>query len=194
MKKCSKCKKEKSLDEFANQKSKRDGKYPFCRKCERERELSYRRSKKGLTANMYSNQISNSKSRGMKKPNYSLEEFRDWCFSQDTFHELYDDWVSSGYDRRACPSGDRIDNSKSYTLDNLQLVSFNVNEYNFKRDIIEGKYEYKNFVSVVMVDEQMNVIKRWKSAAIAVRDMGHKVSYHLYQKKNNRMFYKENEL
>lgn len=139
MKTCRKCNESKGLSQFANQKSREDGKYPYCKPCERERELSYRRTKRGLVANIYSNQISNSKTRGMDKPEYNLEQLRGWCFSQNIFHSLYDKWVASDYDRRKAPSCDRLNMSKGYDLDNIELVEFKENEKRYRGRPIKWK-------------------------------------------------------
>jgi len=67
------------------------------------------------------------KKRGHLNPTYSLNELRDWLFSQDEFHKIYDEWVESGYDRWKRPSCDRLDDYKPYSLDNMRIVSWRDN-------------------------------------------------------------------
>ena len=55
------------------------------------------------------------------------EDFYTWAHGNPNFHSLWDAWVTSGYDRRLCPSVDRIDSKMGYRIDNMQFVTFSVN-------------------------------------------------------------------
>lgn len=191
MKKCGKCGRVKELVCFHNQKSRADGKYPNCKDCESKRELSYRRSKSGLVANIYSNQISNSNSRKMPKPNYTLSEFKKWVFSQNNFDSLYKDWVNSGFNRRKVPSCDRLDNRLSYTLDNIELVSFYENEKRHWDSLVSGSFVQRNSEKVFRISDG-KIVEEFDSRALAVKKYGHTVDYHIYNKKRD--FIKESEV
>jgi hypothetical protein len=93
----------------------------------RDYQKQYRRTLKGLTNRMYHSQRSSAKIRGHYAPIYTLKEFREWLFSRPNFNRLYQGWVDSGYSKMKVPSADRINNAKSYTLDNLRLVTFREN-------------------------------------------------------------------
>lgn len=54
------------------------------------------------------------------------EEFIKWCLSISnyrSFHRMYKDWVNSNYSMRLTPSIDRIDNTKGYSIENIQWVT-----------------------------------------------------------------------
>lgn len=57
----------------------------------------------------------------------SRELFYAWAMPHTKFHKLYIEWVDSGYDRKLCPSVDRIDSSKGYTLENMEWVTHSEN-------------------------------------------------------------------
>lgn len=55
------------------------------------------------------------------------DEFYNWALSDIKFHELFEAWEKSGYERNLCPSVDRIDSSKGYIIGNMEWVTFLVN-------------------------------------------------------------------
>lgn len=58
----------------------------------------------------------------------SKDEFTAWLgIHYMTFDRLFRAWEESGYERRLSPSVDRIDSSKGYTTDNMELVTNSVN-------------------------------------------------------------------
>lgn len=87
----------------------------------------YRRTVKGLLTNSYHKQIERCKKNGRELPSYSLRELQDKFLNNKQFLKIYDNWVKSGYKYYDKPSIDRIDNTKSYTLDNLQILSWRQN-------------------------------------------------------------------
>jgi hypothetical protein len=57
----------------------------------------------------------------------SREDFYTWAVNQDSFHKLWAVWINSNHDRKLCPSVDRIDSSKGYTLKNMEWVTHSEN-------------------------------------------------------------------
>jgi hypothetical protein len=55
------------------------------------------------------------------------DKFYEWAVNQDKFHHLWAIWVNSNYDRKLCPSVDRLDSSKGYTLGNMEWVTHSEN-------------------------------------------------------------------
>ena len=121
MRKCNKCGVNRSISEYRKRTPK------TCVYCRREIERAYIKTKMGFTSTMYQNQKMCSKHRGHPPPEYSLDELMDWLYSQPNFNDLYNNWVDSGFDRNLTPSCDRIDNSHHYTLYNIELVTWDVN-------------------------------------------------------------------
>jgi len=87
----------------------------------------YRRSHNGIAVNMHSGQCRRSRRKNYPPPTYSSDELLLWIISQDNYIRLYNDWVGSGYNKWAKPSVDRINDYKPYTLDNLQLMTWQQN-------------------------------------------------------------------
>ena len=85
---------------------------------------AYRRTKDGYVRRMYDRQRQRSHKRGLPMPKYTREEFIDWILSKPKFHQLFYNWVLSGYQRKFAPSIDRKDNNKTYSFDNIQLMSW----------------------------------------------------------------------
>jgi len=99
----------------------------YCKECDRAKTRQYMTTKKGLLSVMYSHQKKSSKKRGMQKPSYSKEEFKEWLFSQSDFHKMYDNWKRLDYQKEYIPSVDRKDDLVSYTIANIQLMTWKEN-------------------------------------------------------------------
>jgi hypothetical protein len=130
---CSKCKVEKTLNEFSTRKEVKDGVRSACRLCTSKIYQAYSRTKKGLTKEIYSGQRNSSRIRKHPLPDYTLNELREWCFSQPLFNDLYNDWVKSDYNRWLRPSCDRTDDYQGYSLDRLQLMTWDKNKQKYHK-------------------------------------------------------------
>lgn len=75
---------------------------------------------------LFSMQKRNAKARSLSAPSYSFEEFEVFCLDNG-FNSLYSSWREAGFDKWSAPSVDRIDNHKSYDLDNIRLVTWREN-------------------------------------------------------------------
>lgn len=93
----------------------------------KELDQKYKRSQKGLISKLYWNQVNRTKLRLHDLPAYTKNELKKWVFSHKDFDELYNNWITSDYDKNLTPSIDRIDDTKSYTFDNIRLVTWKVN-------------------------------------------------------------------
>lgn len=133
---CTVCKQVLPLESFANQATGKLGKRASCKQCVKS---TYKHSKKGVVLSIYGNQKAKSKQRNHPQPNYTKEDLYEWCMAQPLFHTLYEAWEASNYSTKLTPSGDRLDDYKPYTLDNLQLVTSQDNSKRYHSDAIEGK-------------------------------------------------------
>jgi hypothetical protein len=55
------------------------------------------------------------------------EAFYAWAMHHPTFLKLFEEWVASSYDRKLCPTVDRTDSSRGYTLENMTWVTHSEN-------------------------------------------------------------------
>lgn len=94
----------------------------------------YERTKKGKLMRLYRNM--QSRIDGTQSSKHHLyegksilpkDDFYEWAMSCDEFHRLYNDWVSSGFDRKLTPSVDRLDTSKGYEVGNMEWVTHSEN-------------------------------------------------------------------
>lgn len=65
----------------------------------------------------------------------SKEEWNEWCNKKENyshFMKIYNEWKGSNFERKLCPSIDRIDNKIGYISSNLQwlTLSQNCKKYN----------------------------------------------------------------
>jgi hypothetical protein len=94
----------------------------------------YEKTKKGKLMRMYRNM--QSRVSGIQKQKAHLyknkdlldrSEFYEWALSSKEFHDMYEAWKQSDYDRKLAPTVDRIDSSKGYTIDNMEWVTHSEN-------------------------------------------------------------------
>lgn len=135
---CPTCEVMKSVSEFHKNSSRHDGLSTYCKACGIEVQKRYGRTKKGLIQSIYGVQKLASKGRKHQMPSYTLKELRHWAFSQKVFHELYDNWKTSGFEKDLRPSCDRLNDYRPYTLNNLQIVTWRENNQRSHEDRVNG--------------------------------------------------------
>ncbi len=170
-KNCTKCKELKPLSEFHRVYRAYDGRTSSCAKCNNRKAAEYAKTKHGVLKVIYHSQHYNSKSRGHESPKYSMDEFLTWALSQGKFHDLYRNWVNSGYDRWEKPSADRLNDDISYTFDNLQLVTWRENSDKARQDCKNGKKTQKNQRRVKQFDINGKFIDEFYSIKHAARTL-----------------------
>jgi hypothetical protein len=128
---CANCKEIKHSSNFYKNTKLKNGLHSYCKDCSREIRKTHNRTKKGLITRMYLHQLENSKLRKHNKPSYSKEEFIIWIESNNDFDTLYNNWVSSEFNKNLAPSVDRIDDYRGYSFDNIRLTTWgdNRNKY-----------------------------------------------------------------
>ena len=94
---------------------------------ESQKVMQRNKTRLGLCKKLYYAQRGSSKDRGHEMPDYSREWLVYWIQSQPHFDALFNAWVESDYDTKLRPSVDRIDESKPYTKNNIQLVTWDYN-------------------------------------------------------------------
>jgi len=151
-KKCNKCGVVKLINDFRKKRS-------ICKLCDKEYNLRYIKTKKGLITNIYNNQRHNSIFRKDPLPTYTKQQLINLLFNNPLFHKLYDNWVSSNYDRKLRPSIDRINDYKSYSFDNIQLVTWYENERRYYTDSKNGINNKQNFAVIGINKHTKDIIE-----------------------------------
>jgi len=135
---CNKCKLNQPVSSFQKHDRNGDRLQTLCKNCQKENSINYHHSKRGVIVVTYKCMIRRSTERCHPMPTFSREELSDWLLSQSLFHELYDKWVISGYDKMLKPSCDRTDDYKGYSLDRLNLMTWQENKDKYFSDQING--------------------------------------------------------
>ena len=113
--------------------------------------ITIKRTRDGMVGTIYQSQKQSCKRRGHLPPSYTLDELRSWMYAQDEFESLYSNWVLSDYKKMMKPSIDRIDDYKSYSFDNIQLMTWKENDAKGSMDIKNGTNK-KKFKRVLLVE------------------------------------------
>jgi len=175
---CYKCGETKVYSEFYKNKREKDGLSFDCKVCRKEYNGARQKTKNGLILKIYNSQKFSSNSRDHAAPDYSLAKLRCWVLSQSIFHELYNTWVKSNYDCKMIPSCDRLDDYKPYTLDNLQIMTWQENKDKYYSDKRLGIND-KCYIPVVQMDLDGNFIANHvsvKAAGIFAKMNNHHIS------------------
>lgn len=80
-----------------------------------------------FAARSMAGQRDRSKKRGHQPPAYTKEELTAWLLDQPNWIQLCSDWKKSNFESDLAPSIDRLDNSKGYSFDNIQLITWKEN-------------------------------------------------------------------
>lgn len=173
MKNCCDCNLTKPFVDFTTKKSCADGYEPRCKVC---RSIRYNKGTPERCAKkMYNTQVTNSVNRGHVLPSYTLAEFTEWVLAQPTFDALYKAWESSGWVKDLAPSADRKDPNAPYTLDNLQLVTWEVNRAMGAQSKADCEL-LVNHRGVVAYHKDGSLYKEYASMAEAMREFGGKAT------------------
>ena len=166
MKTCSICKTELPLEAFDTQSTGKLGKRADCKECRKR----FTRSKVGVVKAIYSSQIAKSRKRNHPPPSYTETELFDWFWKQPNADTLYTNWIASEYNTDLHPSVDRLDDYLPYTLNNIQLITWNENLSKFYKDMQEGT-NTKRCIAVDQYELDGTFIKTHHSYASAAREV-----------------------
>lgn len=123
---------------------------------------------KTLAKRLFSHTRYNALKRGMSLPVWKNHlELEQWLVNQEKFSEMIAKWKESGYEKDLTPSIDRLDNSRSYDLDNIELVTWSENNKRGKEHL--KKVLSKGLVSVFFSSGEY--INTYSSISEAERDL-----------------------
>ncbi len=137
--KCSRCGEVGGLEMFPRSRISRGSGY--CKECvkiynKKSKENINKKPKDDfmrLTSKLYTTQRKSCKERSHEKPEYTLNEFREWIKNNDNFYKILEQWVSSGFKLTMKPTVDRINPFKTYSFSNIRVIT--VGENNSKSQI-----------------------------------------------------------
>ncbi len=170
-KQCPTCGKIKNISEYGIRRERNNAPKALCKLCEKEAVVKYQRTKKGVVNTTYIRQKRSSKMREYDMPTYTKLELEEWLFSQQLFHELYNNWKNCGYIKSLRPSVDRIDDYQSYTFNNIQLMTWGDNNKKAGLDMKEGRNN-KESKSVKQLSKEGIPINNFYSMHNASRETG----------------------
>jgi len=133
--------------------------------------MKYYRTLKGKITSIYFSQRNTCKNRNRKLPEYSLEDFRKWCMGNEKFMHLYNNWVKSDFDKNLAPSIDRLDDYKTYSFDNVQVLTWSENCNKQYSDRING-INNKKSKAIMCFSKDNKLLKEYYSISEAQRDTG----------------------
>lgn len=164
---CTKCGQEKEFTYFHKDISTATGYRKWCKKCR----ITYSRSKIGRIRNMYLKQKGNSRHRGHPSPDYTVDSLIEWCLRQEKFHILHNTWKMQGFVKNLTPTCDRMYDNKPYTLENLQLLTWEKNKEKGESDRKSGKSITNQMEAVVQYTKGGEYVTEYPSIAIACREV-----------------------
>lgn len=121
---CKEC--QRKRENYVRRKNRRRGKDTYTEK--------YEKTKKGFLVRKYRNM--KSRVLGIQKLKAHLykgkellpkQEFYDWAFDSPEFHKLFKEWEISNYDRKLCPTVNRINPAEGYYLENMEWLTHSEN-------------------------------------------------------------------
>lgn len=110
-----------------------------CAMCRNNTAKKISQTKNGVITGMYSRLKARNIQKWSVNTSFSKQEFTSWVYQQESFIELYENWVKSGYKRQDKPTVDRIDDFQPYIFENMQIISWLENHNKQAKDILEGK-------------------------------------------------------
>jgi hypothetical protein len=84
---------------------------------------------------IYLAQLTNSNKRKHLPPKYTKEELIEWVKKQPNFNTIFNNWINSNFSSEKSISIDRLDSTKGYSFDNIQLVTWLENRLNWKSEL-----------------------------------------------------------
>lgn len=130
-----------------------------------DRNKRYCRSLDGVVSKIYAAQKRTSKTRGHSPPQYSKLELYQWM-KNNCYVTMHSAWVDSGYSSKLIPSVDRIKDHKPYTLDNIQLLTWEEN--NSKPQPAKFKPVIQRLLNLDFKAEFNSLAEAFKETEIAI--------------------------
>ena len=171
---CTTCNENKDLSNFSRGKIWKNNTTGMCKPCGVKATQTRQRTVSGLIKKIYHNQKMTTGKMGRPAPLYTETELLQWALQHD-LKTLHTAWEASDYDKWLSPSVDRKDNTQSYTLNNIRLITWRENLDNQKAQNIAGDYLHTGSKAVDQLSLEGAYLQTFPSIAIAMRTVaGHR--------------------
>lgn len=167
MKICTVCGVESDETNFSPDNRLKSGLRSNCKQCGSKRNLKCQRTLYGHLSKIYFKQKRSSKERGHVPPNYTKNEFINWCLMQPNFYKLFFLYRFFNRPQKLSPSGDRVNPLKPYSLDNIEMMSWWENNKLAHKDRSSGKDGIAK--QVYQVSKSGKIINRYHSLAAGAK-------------------------
>jgi len=165
-KECKTCKVIKHILEFHKNPAEKDGYRSSCAVC---RKNTRKGNLSSFLIDVYRQQLSASKQRNVKPPDYSREEFLTKFINNETLINLHKLYVESNFDINIVPTFDRSDDYAAYSLDSLTVMTYEDNRNNYFKNQQSGVTNKRNVgVYKISIDTD-EIINTYFSVAEAAR-------------------------
>lgn len=172
MKICKICEVSKDFSEYSVHRQMKDGYRLECKECYN---FVAKSDPIKFIHKMYASQVLSSKRRGHPAPSYTREEFVSWVFSQQNWEKLWKTYQQKQHDKNYAPSVDRVNSQLPYTINNIELVSWDVNNTRGCRDTKSG-YKQTQHKPVVAYTLDRKKVAEYVSLHEAARKTGTQVT------------------
>ena len=149
---CRSCGDIKTKSDFYVASNNKSGFRKSCKVCDNKASMDYSHTRDGWLTRVCNKQRELSKHRGMAMPNYTKGELGVFI-SNNGFNELFTAWQESNFDTVKRPSISRLDDYLPYTLDNIELLSWEDHRKVSSFDIRNGR---NNKISTAVVGTKSN--------------------------------------
>lgn len=111
----------------------------------------------------------------MQRPDYTRDEFVAAFIDDPEFLRLFENWKKADYPVKGVkPSFDKIDDSRPYTFDNIQVVTWTENNAKEGRLRKIGKSSFKRYTPVIQLSLDGKILDTFISICEAARQtQGH---------------------
>ncbi len=166
---CTVCKVERPYIDFRKRTTAIDGKRSQCKFCEDSIKRNKDRTKLGKAKRIALQQPHSAKRRNHSIPTYTRKELVEWLYSQPLYHTLYNAWKNSGYTKKLAPSVNRINPRESYSMDNIELITWGENHKLAVEDRQNGIDKIAK--PVLQYTLQGEFIQEWISAGVIAKTL-----------------------
>lgn len=179
---CGGCEKKLELSNFSK---KGDRLQASCKSCQLSERKDFNHTREGLVSIMYTSQKKRSKLRGHPAPSYTKKEFTEWVFDNKDFESLFMEWSYHNFEVDYVPSVDRTNCKLPYTMDNITLMTWDMNREKGYEERYPTKdiYVDADYLIYECTEGKDNKASYFNSESGSVRPSDHEINLEPYKDK-----------